>query len=93
VHGAGGDGSPGLIQLHVPLSDVPGGRILLAPGAALADVCLPEPVGAAEGSQLLPSFETGGASSAFGVGARRLLSSELRFRAGLSFLRGLTTPR
>lgn len=93
VHGAGGDGGPGLIQLHVPRSDVHGGRILLPPGATLADVCRPEPVGAAEGSQLLPSFEVGGGASAFGVGARRLMSSDLRFRPGLSFLRGLARPR
>lgn len=87
VDGAGGDGSPGLIQLHVPVSDVPGGRVVLAPGATLADVCLPVPVGAEQGGQLLPSFEVGGSSAAFGVGARRLAHDGLRFRAGLEFLR------
>jgi hypothetical protein len=42
VPGAGGDGSPGLVQLHTSAGLV-GGDILLAPGKTLSIVCSPPP--------------------------------------------------
>jgi hypothetical protein len=73
VDGAGGDGSPGLIQLHVP-----GGSagILLPPGLLLNDVVVPRPACSDGTCHLLP-FANLPATSAFGVAARRLGESLL----------------
>jgi hypothetical protein len=56
VPGAGGDGSPGLVQLHTS-AGVIGSDILLALGKTLADVCKPPPVGTVPGSSfMVPTF-------------------------------------
>lgn len=48
VSGAGGDGSPGLVQLHTSkglIGDGTGGEdIILFPGTSIADYCLPPPL-------------------------------------------------
>ena len=84
VDGAGGDGSPGLIQLHVPVSDAANGRVLLPPGTTLAELATPAPVGAGEGCQFLPSFEVPSAP-VLGATVRRWLRADLRWRAGLEW--------
>jgi hypothetical protein len=55
VHGAGGDGGPGIIQLHTPRG-LSGGDILLPPGKTLADLCQPVPVYTTASDWLLPSI-------------------------------------
>ncbi len=62
VDGAGGDGGPGLVQLHTSTGTVgppgSGADILVAPGATLAQMCAPPPLRAAGGGTgyLLPTF-------------------------------------
>ena len=80
VDGAGGDGSPGLIQLHVPIGDY--SNVLLPPGMTLASFSSPLPVGAGTPSQLLPTFDAGSRAAVFGAIARRALPLELVFRPG-----------
>jgi hypothetical protein len=55
VHGAGGDGGPGLIQLHTP-NGLGGGDIILPPGKTLRDICKPEPIYATATQRLVPVF-------------------------------------
>ncbi|HZI64792.1 MAG TPA: hypothetical protein VFE44_08425 [Thermoanaerobaculia bacterium] len=57
VDGAGGDGGPGIVQLHTLTGfDPTNPSILLPPGKSIGDVCKPLPVGA-DGSILLkPRF-------------------------------------
>ncbi|MBK8177521.1 MAG: hypothetical protein IPK67_01155 [Planctomycetes bacterium] len=55
ISGAGGDGGPGIIQLHTP-HGLGGGDILLPPGRTLADLCKPRPVAASATQRLIPSF-------------------------------------
>ena len=83
VEGAGGDGGPGLIQLHVPLSDRPTAGLRLAPGTTLGDVAYPPPVGAGSNAQLLPTFLGATGSAEVGTRARRLNGEALRYRPGL----------
>ncbi len=60
VDGAGGDGGPGLIQLHTLNGLGPQDpSILLPPGLKLQDVCKPQPFGSNRRLQLLPSFLPG----------------------------------
>jgi hypothetical protein len=53
--GAGGDGSPGIIQLHTP-NGLGGGDIKLPPGKTLANLCKPTPVHATANERLVPTF-------------------------------------
>ncbi len=58
ISGAGGDGGPGIIQLHTP-NGLGGGDILLPitnPQKTLADLCKPRPVAATATQRLLPTF-------------------------------------
>jgi hypothetical protein len=55
VDGAGGDGGPGLIQLHTS-NGLAGGDILLPAGKALVDVCKPTPIYATATQRLVPIF-------------------------------------
>jgi hypothetical protein len=55
VDGAGGDGGPGIIQLHTP-NGLAGGDILLPPGKQLADICKPTPIYATATQRLVPTF-------------------------------------
>jgi len=55
VHGAGGDGGPGIIQLHTP-GGLAGGDILLPPGKLLPQICKPTPVSANATQRLIPTF-------------------------------------
>jgi hypothetical protein len=55
IDGAGGDGGPGVIQLHTPRG-LSGGDILLPPGKTLADLCQPVPVYTTPTEWLLPSI-------------------------------------
>lgn len=55
ISGAGGDGSPGLIQLHTP-NGLGGGDILLPAGRTLADLCKPTPINATATVRMLPTF-------------------------------------
>ena len=55
VHGAGGDGGPGLIQLHTP-NGLAGGDILLPTAVTLRDICKPEPIYATVTQRLVPVF-------------------------------------
>jgi hypothetical protein len=71
IDGAGGDGGPGIIQLHVPPTAVPLSNVILPPGASLADVSAPPPFGTGTESQLLPTFETRGRAVLFQAVARR----------------------
>jgi hypothetical protein len=55
VDGAGGDGGPGLVQLHTRTGlDPANPSILLPPGLTLHDICKPLPVGADGSLRLLP---------------------------------------
>jgi hypothetical protein len=57
VDGAGGDGGPGLVQLHTRNGLNPTNpSILLPAGLTLYDVCKPLPVGADGSIHLLPRF-------------------------------------
>jgi len=57
IDGAGGDGSPGLIQLHTRTGFDPSNpSILLPPGKTIADVCKPLPVGSDGSILLVPRF-------------------------------------
>jgi hypothetical protein len=78
VDGAGGDGGPGLVQLHVPLADEPFANLRLPVGTSLAELSEPLPVGAASGAQMLPTFETHGQAPLFQAVARRSLALDLR---------------
>jgi hypothetical protein len=82
VNGAGGDGSPGLVQLHVPRSDAPLANVRLPVGVSLAELSAPLPVGAGTPSQLLPTFDAGSRAAVFGAIARRAVPLELVFRPG-----------
>jgi hypothetical protein len=55
VSGAGGDGGPGIVQLHTP-NGLGGGDILLPPGRTLRDLCKPLPVAATTTLRLMPTF-------------------------------------
>jgi hypothetical protein len=55
VSGAGGDGGPGIVQLHTP-NGLGGGDILLPPGRTLRDLCKPLPVAATSTLRLMPTF-------------------------------------
>ncbi|HTF88560.1 MAG TPA: Ig-like domain-containing protein [Planctomycetota bacterium] len=55
ISGAGGDGGPGIIQLHTP-GGLSGGDILLPPGRTLAQMCKPTPVSASSTQRLIPTF-------------------------------------
>lgn len=55
VSGAGGDGGPGIIQLHAP-AGLGGGDILLPVGKTLAQLCKPTPVSATSTERLIPTF-------------------------------------
>jgi hypothetical protein len=78
VNGAGGDGGPGLVQLHVPIADEPFANIRLPSGATLAELSEPLPVGVANGGQMLPTFETRGRAPLFQAVARRSSGLDLR---------------
>ena len=57
VDGAGGDGGPGLVQLHTLTGfDPTNPSILLPPGKSIGDVCKPLPVGADGSIVLQPRF-------------------------------------
>jgi hypothetical protein len=57
INGAGGDGSPGVIQLHTRNGFDPSHpSILLPAGKTIADVCKPLPVGSDGSILLLPRF-------------------------------------
>lgn len=69
VHGAGGDGGPGVIQLHTPLGS-PGATpnvndILIAPGATLSNLFTPPPQFASSSSTLRPLASAGGGLGLF----------------------------
>lgn len=55
ISGAGGDGSPGVIQLHTP-NGLLGQDILLPGNRTLFDLCKPRPVAASLTQRLIPSF-------------------------------------
>jgi len=57
VDGAGGDGGPGIVQLHTSTGTI-GTDILLPPGMTLADLCLPPPLCAQGSGQcfMIPTF-------------------------------------
>ena len=57
VEGAGGDGGPGVVQLHTRTGlDPSHPSILLPAGLTVADVCQPLPVGADGSIRLIPDF-------------------------------------
>ncbi|HUR28723.1 MAG TPA: hypothetical protein VM509_11095, partial [Planctomycetota bacterium] len=55
ISGAGGDGGPGVVQLHTP-NGLAGGDIMLPPNRTLRDVCKPLPVAASSTERLIPTF-------------------------------------
>jgi hypothetical protein len=65
IDGAGGDGSPGIVQLHTFTGlDPTNPSILLPAGKTIADICKPLPVGS-DGSILLkPRFPAFGDAAA-----------------------------
>jgi hypothetical protein len=69
VHGAGGDGGPGVIQLHTPMGS-PGATpnvhdILIADGATLSNLFTPPPLFASSSSTLRPLASAGGGLGLF----------------------------
>lgn len=80
IDGAGGDGSPGIVQLHTLNGfDPMNPSILLPPGLTIGDVCKPLPVGA-DGSILLkPRFSGKPGDEASQAGAVGELSRWQRF--------------
>ncbi len=76
VDGAGGDGGPGLIQLHTLHGLSPSNPSILLPlGLALGDFCKPLPAGFSQRLQLLPTFTSGPPDEASGSPARSSGSS------------------
>ncbi len=72
VQGAGGDGGPGIIQLHTPLGRVGNNPavadiLLGATGATLASVCAPRPLFADGSAGPVPAHLLNGAGGALGL--------------------------
>ena len=76
VDGAGGDGGPGLVQLHVPE-----GALLLPPGQGLADLSAPAPICSDGSCRLLP-FAVVPAGHPLTWAASRRLGEALLWRVG-----------
>ncbi|HUR53324.1 MAG TPA: hypothetical protein VMZ71_04300, partial [Gemmataceae bacterium] len=55
ISGAGGDGGPGVVQLHTP-NGLAGGDIMLPPNRTLRDLCKPLPVAASSTERLILTF-------------------------------------
>jgi hypothetical protein len=89
IDGAGGDGGPGLVQLHTRNGFDPANpSILLPPGLTIRDVCKPLPVGADGSIRLLPRFPSksvGDAARGDGSSAAERVE-RLRLRPGEGLL-------
>jgi len=86
LDGVGGDGGPGIVQLHTRTGfDPTNPSILLPAGLAIGDVCKPLPIGSDGSILLLPRFpDLLGDASLDGTGRR--CEEILRLRPGESFL-------